>query len=191
MKYLSFDIAIRLIHNIRYVKGRLIKRPLFIDKNTSKQPKGTKNPSKPTKPTKKKPVSSKKATQKPSPEPSPEKSPAHSTGGEESNGSLTDHSFYNLASDKDLTKKTHSAQKSPPKDKSPAHEEHHNKPPSASPPPPDSPLQAHLGMIQSPALITSLASAMLLLAPGTLCWPTTSATLTENLKLPLPCPNTS
>ncbi|KAJ9069199.1 hypothetical protein DSO57_1021065 [Entomophthora muscae] len=30
MKYLPFDIAIRLIHNVRYVKGRLIKHPLCI-----------------------------------------------------------------------------------------------------------------------------------------------------------------
>ncbi|KAJ9069548.1 hypothetical protein DSO57_1017522 [Entomophthora muscae] len=72
-------------------------------------PKGTKQPSKPTKATKKKPVSSKKATLKPSPKPSPEpslkKSPTHSTGGEETDGSGTDHSFYNSASDKEPTKK--------------------------------------------------------------------------------------
>ncbi|KAJ9085750.1 hypothetical protein DSO57_1010978 [Entomophthora muscae] len=48
-------------------------------------------------------------------------------------------------------------------------------PPSASPSHQTPRLQAHLGMIQSPAPITSLAFAMLLLAPGTLCWPTTSA----------------
>ncbi|KAJ9079261.1 hypothetical protein DSO57_1037274, partial [Entomophthora muscae] len=97
------------------------------DKNTFKQPKGTKLSSKPTKPTKKKPVSSKKATpkpsSKPSPEPSPEKSLVHSTGGEEFDGSLTEHSFYNSASDKEPTKKKRSAQKSSPKDKSPAHED--------------------------------------------------------------------
>ncbi|KAJ9087933.1 hypothetical protein DSO57_1028120 [Entomophthora muscae] len=92
------------------------------------QPKGTKCPSKTTKSTKKKPVSSKKATPKPSPKPSPEKSPTHSTEGEKSDGSLTYHSFYNLASDEEPIKKKRSAQKSPPKDKSPAHEEHHNKP---------------------------------------------------------------
>ncbi|KAJ9078261.1 hypothetical protein DSO57_1008390 [Entomophthora muscae] len=115
---------------------------------------------------------------KPSPEPSPEKSPAHFTGGEKSDGSLTDHSFYNLASDEEPTKKKNQGKKTPPKDKSPVQEEHQDKPPSASPPPPNSPLQAHLGMIQSPAPITSLAFAILLLAPGTLCWPTTSATLT-------------
>ncbi|KAJ9081776.1 hypothetical protein DSO57_1011127 [Entomophthora muscae] len=106
------------------------------DKNTSKQPKETKRSSKPTKATKKKPVSSIKATlkpsPKPSPEPSPEKSPAHSTGGEETDDSFTDHSFYNLASDKEPIKKQCQAKKTPPKDKSPAHEEHHNKPPSAS-----------------------------------------------------------
>ncbi|KAJ9079479.1 hypothetical protein DSO57_1034968, partial [Entomophthora muscae] len=104
------------------------------DKHTSKQPKGTKRPSRPTKSTKKKPVSSKKATPKPSPEPSPEKIPAHSTGGEETNGSLTDHSFYNSASDEEPTKKQCQAKKTPPKDKSPAHEEHQDKPSSASPP---------------------------------------------------------
>ncbi|KAJ9079915.1 hypothetical protein DSO57_1030605 [Entomophthora muscae] len=30
MKYPPFDIAIRLIHNVRHVKGQLIKRPLCI-----------------------------------------------------------------------------------------------------------------------------------------------------------------
>ncbi|KAJ9071672.1 hypothetical protein DSO57_1034625 [Entomophthora muscae] len=30
MKYLPFDIAIRLIHVVRYVKGQLIERPLCI-----------------------------------------------------------------------------------------------------------------------------------------------------------------
>ncbi|KAJ9051105.1 hypothetical protein DSO57_1007790 [Entomophthora muscae] len=87
------------------------------------------------------PVSSKKVTPKPSPktspkpspEPSPEKSPVYSAGGEESDGSLTDHNFYNLASDKEPTKKRQQGKKTSPKDKSPAHEEHHNKPPSASP----------------------------------------------------------
>ncbi|KAJ9066498.1 hypothetical protein DSO57_1008983 [Entomophthora muscae] len=43
-----------------------------MDKNTSKQPKGTKRPSKPIKATKRKPILSKKATPKPSPEPSPD-----------------------------------------------------------------------------------------------------------------------
>ncbi|KAJ9065707.1 hypothetical protein DSO57_1016794 [Entomophthora muscae] len=94
-----------------------------MDKNTSKQPKGTKRPSKPTKATKKKPVLSKKATPKPSLKPCPEKSPAHSTGGEETDGSLTEHSFYNLASDKEPTKKQRQDKKTPPKDKSPAHED--------------------------------------------------------------------
>ncbi|KAJ9089663.1 hypothetical protein DSO57_1010365 [Entomophthora muscae] len=31
MKYPSFDIAIRLIHNVRYVKGQLIELPLCIE----------------------------------------------------------------------------------------------------------------------------------------------------------------
>ncbi|KAJ9059288.1 hypothetical protein DSO57_1003905 [Entomophthora muscae] len=30
MKYPPSDVAIRLIHNVRYIKGRLIKRPLGI-----------------------------------------------------------------------------------------------------------------------------------------------------------------
>ncbi|KAJ9050642.1 hypothetical protein DSO57_1012612 [Entomophthora muscae] len=33
MKYPPFDIAIRLVHNVRYVKGRLIERPLCISSN--------------------------------------------------------------------------------------------------------------------------------------------------------------
>ncbi|KAJ9056480.1 hypothetical protein DSO57_1032661 [Entomophthora muscae] len=37
MKYLPFDVAIRLIHNVRYVKGRLIKRPLCIIRYVSRQ----------------------------------------------------------------------------------------------------------------------------------------------------------
>ncbi|KAJ9052065.1 hypothetical protein DSO57_1037894 [Entomophthora muscae] len=73
--------------------------------------------------------------------PSPEKSPAHSTGGEETDGSLTDHSFYNLASDEEPTKKQCQAKKIPTKDKSPEHEEHQDKPPSSSPPPPNSPFK--------------------------------------------------
>ncbi|KAJ9078024.1 hypothetical protein DSO57_1011070 [Entomophthora muscae] len=36
---------------------------------------------------------------KPSPKPSSEQSPAHSTGGEKSDGTLKDHSFYQLASE--------------------------------------------------------------------------------------------
>ncbi|KAJ9054372.1 hypothetical protein DSO57_1015377 [Entomophthora muscae] len=126
----------------------------FRDKNSSKQPKGTKQPAKPTKSINKKPVSSKKATPKPSPkpfpEPSPEKSPAHSTGGEETDVSVTDHSFYKLASDKEPIKKRRQAKKTPPKNKSHAHEEHHNKPPSASPPPPNSPFQFIRGLFKAP-----------------------------------------
>ncbi|KAJ9066655.1 hypothetical protein DSO57_1007460 [Entomophthora muscae] len=72
-----------------------------------------------------------KPSPKPSPKPSFEQSPAHSTGGEKSDSFLTDHSFYNLASDEDPTKKQCQAQKTPPKDKSPTHEERHNKSPSS------------------------------------------------------------
>ncbi|KAJ9080573.1 hypothetical protein DSO57_1023496 [Entomophthora muscae] len=60
-------------------------------------------------------------------------SPAPSTEGEETDGSLTDHSFYNLDSDEEPTKRRCQAKKTPSKDKSPAHEEHQYKPPSASP----------------------------------------------------------
>ncbi|KAJ9087034.1 hypothetical protein DSO57_1037230, partial [Entomophthora muscae] len=103
--------------------------------NQEPHKKGTKRPSKPTKATKQKELSSKKAASKPSPKPapkpSPEQSPDHSTGGEKSNGSLTDHSFYNLASNEDPTKNWYQVQKTPPKDKPPTHEENHNKPPSS------------------------------------------------------------
>ncbi|KAJ9087237.1 hypothetical protein DSO57_1035052 [Entomophthora muscae] len=37
MKYPPFDIAIRLTHNVRYVKGWLIKRPLCIVRYVSGQ----------------------------------------------------------------------------------------------------------------------------------------------------------
>ncbi|KAJ9084260.1 hypothetical protein DSO57_1026409 [Entomophthora muscae] len=37
MKYLPFDIAIRLTHNVRYVKGQLIERPLCIVRYVSSQ----------------------------------------------------------------------------------------------------------------------------------------------------------
>ncbi|KAJ9083167.1 hypothetical protein DSO57_1037412 [Entomophthora muscae] len=91
-----------------------------------------------------------KPSPKPSPEPSPEKSPAHSTGGEETDGSLTEHSFYNLASDKEPTKKKRQGKKTPPKDKSPAHRSTTISPLLLPHPCQTPPLQAHLGMIQSP-----------------------------------------
>ncbi|KAJ9049614.1 hypothetical protein DSO57_1022503 [Entomophthora muscae] len=97
-------------------------------------------------------------TKKAVPEPSPEQSPDHSTGGEESDGSLNDHSFYNSASDEEPTKKKRSTPKPPPKDKSPTHEEHQDKPfflPHQA-----FPIPAYQGMTPSPALITSLASAI-------------------------------
>ncbi|KAJ9068860.1 hypothetical protein DSO57_1024401 [Entomophthora muscae] len=72
---------------------------------------------------------------KPFPEPSPKKSPTHSTRRKKTDGSLTDHSFYNSASDEEPTKKRRQAKKSSPRDKSPTHKEHQGKPPSASPPP--------------------------------------------------------
>ncbi|KAJ9088574.1 hypothetical protein DSO57_1021603 [Entomophthora muscae] len=68
------------------------------------QQKDTKRPSKAPKTPKKMPSSSKKATPKPSPEPSPKKSLTHSTGGEETDGSLTYHSFYKFASDSNCGK---------------------------------------------------------------------------------------
>ncbi|KAJ9079016.1 hypothetical protein DSO57_1000651 [Entomophthora muscae] len=102
------------------------------DKNNSKQQKGTKCSSQPTKSTKQKAATTKKAVPKPSSKPSPEQSPGHSTGREKSDGQLTDHSFYNSASDKEPTKKKGSTQKSHHKDKSPTHEEHQGKPPSST-----------------------------------------------------------
>ncbi|KAJ9076604.1 hypothetical protein DSO57_1024474 [Entomophthora muscae] len=56
-----------------------------MEKNASKQPKGTKCPTKAPKTPKQKPESSKKA----SPKPIPEQILAYSTGGEESDASLT------------------------------------------------------------------------------------------------------
>ena len=52
-------------------------------------------------------------------------------------------------------------------------------------------IPAPLGLIQSRAQITFLASAMLLLAPGTLLWPTTLAMLMGSSRFPLPSPGFS
>ncbi|KAJ9055286.1 hypothetical protein DSO57_1005392 [Entomophthora muscae] len=67
------------------------------------------------------------------------------------NNSLTDNSFYNSASDEEPTKNLRQAKKSPPKDKSPTHEEHQDKPPPASPPP-NSPTSISSGDYTKPCL---------------------------------------
>ncbi|KAJ9060963.1 hypothetical protein DSO57_1025412 [Entomophthora muscae] len=52
MKYPSFNTAIRLLHNVRYVKGRLVKRPLCIgSKEPATTPKRVKKPAKAKSPT--------------------------------------------------------------------------------------------------------------------------------------------
>ncbi|KAJ9066980.1 hypothetical protein DSO57_1004079 [Entomophthora muscae] len=130
------------------------------DKNTLKQQKGAKCPFKAHRPPRKS-------------HPPPrrmllslvsERIQDHFTGGEKSDGSLTNHSFYNSLSDEEFIKKNCPTQMSP-KDKSPRHKEHHNKPLII-------PLckallaSAPLWLITSCTLITYLASAMIFLAPG-------------------------
>ncbi|KAJ9080269.1 hypothetical protein DSO57_1026794 [Entomophthora muscae] len=147
-----------------------------------------------TKATKQKASSSKKDASKPSPKPlpkpspetSPDKSPDHSTGGEKAYGFLTDHSFYHSASDEEPTNKRCQAHKTHPIISLP-HMRCTATSPILLPNHQALLILAHLGMNQSPTLITSLASTMPLLAPGIICWPIIYAMLMAGLRFLLSC----